>query len=102
MAGGSHTNFNERAFTVGAVSGAGLLTTALGAGLANYRADQERRWARWNATALRSALDLSEQLRAREHAVSRRKDAVIAAQKLTIARLERERAIARARSLGRK
>ena len=38
MAGGSHTNFNTSAFTVGAVGGAGLIAGALGAGLANYRA----------------------------------------------------------------
>lgn len=98
MAGGSHTHFNESAFTVGAVSGAGLLAGAVGAGLANYRAAQERKWSNWNVTALCGALDLSEALRAREQAASRAKSAVIAAQRLTIARLERERAIALVRS----
>lgn len=98
MAGGSHTNFNEQAFTVGAVSGAGLLAGAVGAGLANYRAAQDRKWSAWNVTALRGALDLSEALRAREQAASRAKSAVIAAQRSTIARLEREKAIALVRS----
>lgn len=98
MAGGSHTNFDEGAFTAGAVGGAGLLAGALAQGLANYRAQQERKWSNWNVTALRSALDLSEALRAREHAALRAKDAVIAAQRLTIARLERQKAIALARS----
>jgi hypothetical protein len=98
MAGGSHTNFDESAFTVGALSGAGILAGALGAGLANYRAAQERKWMAWNATALRGALDLSEALRARELSASRAKDAVIAAQRLTIARLKRQQAIALVRS----
>jgi hypothetical protein len=94
MAGGSHTAFDEQAFTVGAVAGVGTLAGALGAGLANYRAVQARRYANWNATALRGALDLSELLREREHTASRAKDAIIAAQRLTIARLERQQAIA--------
>lgn len=98
MAGGSHTNFNAEAFGAGAIGGAGLIAGALATGLANYRAQQERRFANWNAAALRSALDLSEALRAREHAALRAKDAVIVAQRLTIARLERQQAIALARS----
>ena len=102
MAGGSHTNFNADSFSTGAVAGAGLLASALGAGLANYRAQQERKWAGWNATALRGALDLSEALRAREHAALRSKNAIIAAQRVMIARLESELVIERARSLRRK
>lgn len=101
MTGGSHTNFDERAFSAGALSGAGLLASALGAGLQNYRDLQARRFAAWNASQLRTALDLSEMLRAREHQQLRAKDAVITAQRLTIARLERQQAIARARSLPR-
>jgi hypothetical protein len=40
MAGGSHTNFNQHAFGVGAMSGAGLIATALASGVANARATQ--------------------------------------------------------------
>jgi uncharacterized protein HemX len=98
MAGGSHTNFDEHAFTVGALSGAGIIAGALGAGIANYRAAQQRRFAYWNAVTLRAALDLSEQLRTREHASLRSKAAIITAQRVTIARLESQLAIAQARS----
>jgi hypothetical protein len=98
MAGDSHTNFNESAFSAGAIGGAGLLASALVAGLANYRAELARQRVRWNATALRSALDLSEQMRARDHAALRSKNAIITAQRVTIARLESQLAIAQARS----
>jgi hypothetical protein len=38
MTGGSHTNFNTASFTTGALSGAGALASAHGAGFANFRA----------------------------------------------------------------
>lgn len=104
MAGGSHTDFDTGAFSTGAVAGAGLIAGALAQGLVNYRAQQERRWANWNVTALRGALDLSEALRSREQTALRSKNAIIVAQRVTIARLESELVIerARARSLRRK
>jgi hypothetical protein len=90
MAGDSHTNWNPTAFTVGAVGGAAMIAGALGAGLANVRAQrQAAAFSRWNEDELRAALELSEALRANEHRIMR-------AQRITIARFERERATARA------
>ncbi|MEH2536479.1 hypothetical protein [Bradyrhizobium sp. AZCC 1699] len=89
MAGGSHTNFESTAFSVGAVAGAATIAGALGAGLADLRAQRAAANAGWREHQLRAALELSELLRRREHRVNR-------AQRITIARFERERAIARA------
>lgn len=87
--GGSHTNFNTAAFGVGAVAGAATIAGALGAGLANVRAERQA-FAGWSEEKqLRAALDLSEALRGREHRIIRE-------QRITIARLERERATVRA------
>ena len=87
-AGDSHTNFDATAFGVGAVAGATTIAGALGAGLANVRAERQA-FASWGEKQLRAALDLSEALRGREHRIIR-------AQRITIARLERERATVRA------
>lgn len=38
MAGGSHVDFNTRGFGIGAVSGAGIIASALITGVANARA----------------------------------------------------------------
>ena len=99
MAGGSHTNFDEGAFTAGALGGAGLLASVVGAGIANFREHQRNRRIQLSAATLQHALHLSEALRVRERTAQ---DAIIAAQRLTIARLESERAIARVRSLARR
>ncbi|MCC8962470.1 hypothetical protein H8A95_09125 [Bradyrhizobium sp. Pear76] len=89
MVGGSHTNFNAGAFTAGAVGGALTIAGAIGAGIANVRAQRQAAFADWNERQLRAALNLSEALRAREHRINQ-------AQQLTIARLQREHAVARA------
>jgi len=87
-AGDSHTNFDSAAFGVGAFSGAATIAGALGAGLANFRA-QRQAFSNWNEPQLRAALVLSEAFRANDHRIMR-------AQAVTIARLDRERATARA------
>jgi hypothetical protein len=89
MATDSHTNWNPTTFSVGAVGGAAMIAGALGAGLANVRAQRQAAFSRWNEDQLLAALELSEALRANEHRIMR-------AQRITIARLERERATARA------
>lgn len=61
--GGSHTNFDSAAFTVGAVGGAISIAGALGAGIQNYRAAQAERWMNWTIEQLRAALECSEALR---------------------------------------
>jgi hypothetical protein len=101
MAGGSHTNFNSKAFSVGAVSGAGLLASALGAGINNYRAVMKARYANWNAEALRSGLELSELLRAKEHKMLHAKDREIADLRLANARLKADLARTKMQRLGR-
>ncbi|HEX7883543.1 MAG TPA: hypothetical protein VF499_12480 [Afipia sp.] len=87
--GGSHTNFDASAFTAGAVGGAMTIAGAIGAGIANVRAQRQAAFADWNSRQLRAALELSEALRAPQHRINQ-------AQRLTIVRLERERAVARA------
>lgn len=62
-AGGSHTNFDSSAFTVGAVGGALSIAGALAAGVQNYTRSQ--RWDGWTIEQLRRALDCSEALRYR-------------------------------------
>lgn len=57
MAGGSHTNFNEQAFGLGAAAGSLTLASAFGAGLANYRAQSRARYERMNQDAIYAALD---------------------------------------------
>jgi hypothetical protein len=89
MAGDSPTSFNTTAFTVGAIGGAAMIAGALGAGLANVRAQRQVAFAGWREDQLRAALELSEAFRAREHRI-------MLAQRITIARFERERATARA------
>ncbi len=94
MAGDSHTNFDATAFTAGAVGGAATIAAALGAGLANLRAAQDRRWEGWNVQQLITALELSEALRVHDQRIKR-------AQSITIERLRSQRSIERARSLRR-
>ena len=62
MAGGSHTDFNVGSFGVGAVSGAGLIATALASGVANARATQ-RDHAVHRAIAERDAMIIALQRR---------------------------------------
>ncbi|MBN8984439.1 MAG: hypothetical protein J0H32_08210 [Rhizobiales bacterium] len=62
MAGGSHTDFNVGSFGVGAVSGAGLIATALASGVANARATQ-RAHAVHRAIAERDAMIVALQRR---------------------------------------
>lgn len=66
-AGGSHTNFDSAAFTVGAIGGAATIAGALGAGIQNYRAALAERWSAWTIDQLRAALDCSEALRYDAH-----------------------------------
>jgi hypothetical protein len=89
MAGDSHTNFNSGAFGVGAFAGATTIAGALVAGVANLRAQRQERWHGWTPTQLIAALNLSEAFRKNDHRIMR-------AQRITIARLERERATVRA------
>jgi hypothetical protein len=62
-AGGSHTNFDTAAFSVGAIGGAATIAGAIGAGWQNYRAACADRWASWTIGQLRAALDCSELMR---------------------------------------
>jgi hypothetical protein len=94
VSGDSHTNFDAGAFTVGALGGAATIAGALGAGLANLRAAQARRWESWTVTQLIAALELSEALRENDHRIKR-------ARSITIARLRSQRAIERAHCLQR-
>jgi hypothetical protein len=66
MAGGSHTNFDVGAFSVGAIGGAGVLANALAAGIVNLRRASETDSMAWSVGSLRRALRLSELFRARE------------------------------------
>ena len=66
-AGGSHTNFDSAAFSVGAVGGAAALGSALALGFANYRQAQRDRWAGWTVAQLQAALDCSETMRFAVH-----------------------------------
>ncbi|MCK1341010.1 hypothetical protein IVB38_34595 [Bradyrhizobium sp. 38] len=67
MAGGSHTNFDPGAFTVGAAGGALSIAGAVAAGVQNYVAARAERWAAWTLEQLRCALDLSESLRCEQY-----------------------------------
>jgi uncharacterized protein HemX len=96
MAGGSHTAFDTGAFTTGALSGAGVLASAFGAGLTRFRETQARRWTGWTIEQLRAALECSELFRARERETSQALRRVIETQRTQIARLERELATERA------
>ncbi|MGY3356423.1 hypothetical protein ACVWZK_003086 [Bradyrhizobium sp. GM0.4] len=89
-AGGSHTSFNTEAFTVGAVSGAGILAGALAQGFQNYRAQQRDRWADWNLDQLRLALDLSESLRVHDGQQIDRLEREVLTLQADLARAERE------------
>jgi hypothetical protein len=66
MTGGSHTNFNGAAFSVGAMSGALALGGAVAAGVANFRAAQAARYDDWTVQRLVAALRYSELMRARD------------------------------------
>jgi hypothetical protein len=63
MAGDSHTNFNETAFTLGAMSGATLLAGAMVAGVQNGLNRNRMAWNMWTTDQLRKGLELSEALR---------------------------------------
>jgi hypothetical protein len=97
MAGGSHTNFDTGAFSVGAFGGAVTLASALAAGIANLRAVRDTDYLTWTADTLRRALRLSELFRARE--LERLKIAIetIAERDRTIADLTRQLRIEQAR-----
>lgn len=98
-AGGSHTNFDTTAFSVGAVAGASTLAGAVGAGIQNYRAaQQQRHWVSWTIAELRGALDLSESFRRRERRLIEEQRLTIAAQARTIADLNRQIRTATARA----
>ena len=88
--GGSHTNFDSAAFTVGAVGGAATIGAALVQGFANYRQQQADRWANWNVQQLRTALDLSESLRAHEATIIDRLERENAWLQQTVECLERQ------------
>ncbi len=57
MAGGSHTNFDEQAFGLGAAAASLTLASAFWAGLANYRAQSRAHYQRLHRDALYAALD---------------------------------------------
>jgi hypothetical protein len=89
MAGDSHTGFDQQAFTVGAIGGAATIAGAIGAGLANVRAQRRSEYADWRENELRAALELSEAFRANDRRIIR-------GQAVTIARFERKEATQRA------
>jgi hypothetical protein len=91
VAGDSHTNFDSAAFTVGTLGGAATIAGAIGAGIANVRAQRQSEFADWQEVELRAALELSEAFRGNDRRV-------IMAQRVTIARLERLEATRRART----
>lgn len=62
MAGGSHTDFDSGAFTLGAAGGAATIAGAMVAGWQNYRAAQADRWHGWNAEQMRRALDYTDSM----------------------------------------
>jgi hypothetical protein len=66
MSGGSHTNFDTQAFTVGAVGGALTLAAAVAAGVQSFREASAESYAAWTAQQLRSGLMLSEARRGHE------------------------------------
>jgi hypothetical protein len=43
MAGGSHTDFDQAAFTIGAIGGAAAIAGAIGVGIRNFQAQRQRR-----------------------------------------------------------
>jgi hypothetical protein len=93
MVGGGHTNFNTASFTTGALSGAGALASAFGAGFANFRAAQAQRrenWAGWTIEQLRRALDLSEAFRWKTYIELRKAVETVAERDRTIADLRRQ------------
>jgi hypothetical protein len=89
VAGDSHTNFDVGAFSIGAVGGAATIAGAIGAGIANVRAQRQSTFADWQERELRAALELSEAFRANDQRIIR-------AQAVTIARFERKEATQRA------
>lgn len=91
--GGSHTGFNQSAFTAGAVGGALSIAGALVAGAANARRLQvEERDLGTREMAL-ACIRIERDIREREWKASQ---TVIQAQRVTIARLESELARERA------
>ena len=88
MAGGSHTNFNEQAFSVGAVSGAGVLAGAMVAGMRNAAAIRR---GRNTLAAIGARDDIIDQLQRRvdnQRAELGRRNATIMNQSLQIKELE--------------
>jgi hypothetical protein len=63
----SHTAFDSTAFTVGALSGAGLLAGALVSGLQSVLQANRDACARWTRDQLEKAYNLSEVLRFHKH-----------------------------------
>jgi hypothetical protein len=86
----SHTGFNSSAFTVVAIGGAGVLASALAAGIANLRRCRENEYMSWTAAALRRALRVSELFRARELEQLQIAVDMIAERDRTIADLQRQ------------
>ena len=101
MNGGSHTNFDAAAFTVGAAGGALSIAGALIAGARNCAIAAEANYDAWDREEARTGLYLSEQLRARDHALLLRTAAELHAARGRIASLERDNAVMRARRLPR-
>ncbi|ABE39391.1 hypothetical protein IP86_02730 [Rhodopseudomonas sp. AAP120] len=100
--GGPHTSFDTTSFGLGAAVGSLTIAGALIDGVMRYRLAQrqhaERAWRRWNARNLRTALELSEALRARDHERAKTATAEADGLRRCNARLTRDLAIARAES----
>jgi hypothetical protein len=64
MARGSHTGFDQVAFTVGAIGGAGTIAGAVGVGIRNFQAQRRERRAR-DLVRVRDALIRTLQHRVR-------------------------------------
>jgi hypothetical protein len=98
MAGGSHTNFDTAAFSIGAIDGAATLAGALAAGIANLRPTRDTDYLSWTADTLRRALRLSELFRALELEQVQVAVDTIADRDRTIADLTRQLKVERARN----
>jgi hypothetical protein len=87
MAGDSHTNFDQQAFTVGAIGGAATIAGAIGAGICNLAA---ARRARGMSDVVQSRDDTIRSLQRRidnQRIELGRRDATIRDQALTIREL---------------
>jgi hypothetical protein len=88
MAGGSHTNFDQQAFTVGAIGGAATIAGALVAGVTNIAAGRRERGVR-DALQSRDAVICSLRRRIdNQRTELGRRDATIRDQALTIRELD--------------